>query len=185
VGQSCTPTAGTDAQISTQPATRIDTSAGISLLSRATNANAAIVLGGTTINSTPPNLVTGVQAQVQGNAAAGNAAVRVDGGTSTVALGGSGLDAIGIINANTGAASFAVTAGSTLNVGNVVAGNEHDGIDLSASGGNIGVNFDGNGTIDTEIPGSGLVACWLFHHHHEPIVFHDMKLFKKKSPELT
>jgi autotransporter family porin len=154
VSQTCTPAAGVDASISTQSGTTITTTAGSSVLSRGNNANSTVALSGTTINSTPPTAANAVFSNVIGST--GNASLRVDGGTNTVNVGGSGLDALAITNAGSGLSTFSVTSGTTLNILNSVVGNEHDGIDVNASGGGgINVTHDGSGQI-TLLGGNGI-----------------------------
>lgn len=154
VSQTCTPAATVDASIGTQSGTTITTTASSSVLSRGNNANSTLILSGTTINSTPPTAANAVFSNVIGSA--GNAALTVDGGTNTVNLGGSGLDALAITNAGSGLSTFTVTSGTTLNILNTVVGNEHDGIDVNGSGGGgINVTHDGNGQI-TLLGGNGI-----------------------------
>jgi autotransporter family porin len=155
VSDACTPAAGVDASITTQSGTTITTTAGSSVLSRGNNANSTVILSGTTINSTPPTAANAVFSNVIG-AGAGNAVLTVDGGTNTVNIGGSGLDALAITHASSGLSTFSVTSGTTLNILNTVVGNEHDGIDVSANGGGgINVTHDGNGQI-TLLGGNGI-----------------------------
>ena len=154
VSQTCTPAAGVDASISTQAGTAITTTAGSSVLSRGNNANSTVTLSGTTINSTPPTAANAVFSNVIGST--GNASLSVDGGTNTVNVGGSALDAMAITNASSGLSTFSVTSGTTLNILNSVVGNEHDGIDVNASGGGgINVTHDGSGQI-TLLGGNGI-----------------------------
>lgn len=155
VSQTCLPAAGVDASISTQPGTAITTTAGSSVLSRGNNANSTVTLSATTINSTPPTAANAAFSNVIGTAA-GNAALIVDGGTNTVNVGGSGLDALAITNAGSGLSTVSVTPGTTLNILNTVVGNEHDGIDVNGSGGGaINVSHDGSGQI-TLLGGNGI-----------------------------
>jgi len=126
VSQTCTPAAGLEASITTQPGTTIDTTAGSSILVRASNNNAAVTLSGTTINSNPATAANAVFSNVIG--AAGTASLTVDGGINSVNLIGSGLDALAITNASSGSSAFTVTSGTTLNISNVVVGDEHDGL---------------------------------------------------------
>jgi autotransporter family porin len=154
VSQTCLPTAGVDASISTQAGTTITTTAGSSLNSRGNNANTTLSLSGTTVDSTPPTAANAVFANVIGTT--GNATLTVDGGTNTVNIGGSGLDALAITNASTGLSTFSVTSGTTLNILNTVVGNEHDGIDVSANGGGaINLSHQGSGQI-TLLGGNGI-----------------------------
>jgi autotransporter family porin len=154
VSQTCLPAAGVDASISTQSGTTITTTAGSSLNSRGNNANTTLTLTGTTVNSTPPTAANAVFANVIGTT--GNASLSVNGGTNTVNVGGSGLDALAITNASAGSSTFSVSAGTTLNILNTVVGNEHDGIDINASGGGtINLNHQGNGQI-TLLGGNGV-----------------------------
>ncbi|MFU2325017.1 autotransporter outer membrane beta-barrel domain-containing protein [Pseudomonas sp. NFX98] len=154
VSQTCTPAAGVDASISTQSGTNITTTAGSSVLSRGNNANSTLTLIGTTVESTPPTAANAVFSNVIGTT--GNASLSVNGGTNTVNVGGSGLDALAITNAGIGLSTFSVTSGTTLNILNTVVGNEHDGIDVNASGGGvINVTHDGNGQI-TLLGGNGI-----------------------------
>ncbi len=154
VSQTCTPAAGVDASLSTQAGTSVTTTAGSSLLSRANNANSTLTLDGTTINSSPPTAANAVFSNVTGSA--GIATLTVNGGTNTVNLGGSGLDALAISKAGSGLSTFSVSSGTTLNILNTVVGNEHDGIDVNASGGGgITVAHDGNGQI-TLLGGNGI-----------------------------
>ncbi|MBV4522074.1 autotransporter outer membrane beta-barrel domain-containing protein [Pseudomonas sp. SWRI74] len=156
VSQTCTPAAGLEASITTQPGTTIDTTAGSSILVRASNNNAAVTLSGTTINSNPATAANAVFSNVIG--AAGTASLTVDGGINSVNLIGSGLDALAITNASSGSSAFTVTAGTTLNISNVVVGDEHDGIDVSATGGGaISINHNGSGSISTS-GGNGIWA---------------------------
>ena len=156
VSQTCTPAAGVEASLSTQSGTTITTTAGSSVLSRATNNNSAISLSGTTINSTPPTAANAVFANVLGAGGSGSASLTVDGGVNTVNLGGSGLDALAITNVNTGLSSLTVTSGTTLNILNTVVGNEHDAIDVMGTGGGaINVTHQGNGQI-TLLGGNGI-----------------------------
>jgi len=154
ISQTCTPAASVDASLSTQAGTSVTTTAGSSVLSRANNANSTLTLSATTINSTPPTAANAVFSNVIGSA--GNATLIVDGGTNTVNVGGSGLDALAITNAGSGLSTFSVTSGTTLNILNTVVGNEHDGIDVNASGGGgINVTHDGSGQI-TLLGGNGI-----------------------------
>lgn len=154
VSQTCLPAAGVDASITTQPGTTITTTAGSSLLSRGNNANSTLSLSGTTINSTPPTAASAVFANVIGSS--GNASLTLGGGSNTVNVAGSGLDALAITNAGTGSSTFSVTSGTTLNILNTVVGNEHDGIDINGSGGGaINVNHQGSGQI-TLLGGNGI-----------------------------
>jgi autotransporter family porin len=156
VSQTCTPAAGVDASISTQPTTTITTTAGSSVLSRGNNSNSTVTLSGTTIDSTPPAAANAVFSNVIGAGGTGSATLIVDGGTNTVNVGGSGLDALAITNANSGLSTFTVSAGTTLNILNTVVGNEHDGIDVNASGGGaINLTHEGNGQI-TLLGGNGI-----------------------------
>lgn len=158
LSQTCTPLAGVDAALNTQPGTTLTTTVGSSLLSRATNANAAISLSGTAVNSSPATSANAVFSNVLGAGGSGNAAITVSGGTNTVNVGGTGLDALAITNANTGLSTFSVTAGTTLNILNTVVGNEHDGIDLNGSGGgSLNVTHAGSGSITT-LGGNGIWA---------------------------
>ncbi|WP_448108295.1 autotransporter outer membrane beta-barrel domain-containing protein [Pseudomonas azerbaijanoccidentalis] len=153
VSQTCTPAATVDASITTQPGTTITTTAGSSVLSRGNNSNSTITLSGTSIKSTPPTAANAVFSNVIGT---GNASLTVNGGTNTVNVGGSGLDALAITNAGSGLSTFSVTSGTTLNILNTVVGNEHDGIDISASGGGgINLTHEGNGQI-TLLGGNGI-----------------------------
>jgi autotransporter family porin len=152
--QTCMPGATVDAAISTQAGTSITTTAGSSLLSRGNNANTTLTLSGTTIDSTPPTAANAVFANVIGST--GNADLSVDGGTNTVNVGGSGLDALAITNAGSGSSTFSVSSGTTLNILNSVVGNEHDGIDINASGGGaINLSHQGSGQI-TLLGGNGI-----------------------------
>jgi autotransporter family porin len=154
VSQTCMPAATVDAAISTQAGTSITTTAGSSLLSRGNNANTTLTLSGTTIDSTPPTAANAVFANVIGST--GNADLSVDGGTNTVNVGGSGLDALAITNAGSGSSTFSVSSGTTLNILNSVVGNEHDGIDINASGGGaINLSHQGSGQI-TLLGGNGI-----------------------------
>lgn len=154
VSQTCLPAAGVDASITTQPGTTITTTAGSSLLSRGNNANSTLSLSGTTINSTPPTAANAVFANVIGGS--GNAGLTLDGGSNTVSVAGSGLDALAITNAGTGSSTFSVTSGTTLNILNTVVGNEHDGIDINGSGGGaINLSHQGSGQI-TVSGGNGI-----------------------------
>jgi len=154
VSQTCTPAAGVDASINTQSGTAITTTAGSSLLVRGNNSNSTLTLSGTTVNSTPPTAANAVFSNVIGTS--GNATLTVDGGTNTVNLGGSGLDAMAITNASSGVSTFSVSSGTTLNILNTVVGNEHDGIDVNASGGGaINVSHQGSGQI-TLLGGNGI-----------------------------
>ncbi|EJN23197.1 autotransporter outer membrane beta-barrel domain-containing protein [Pseudomonas sp. GM80] len=154
VSQTCMPAANVDAAISTQAGTSITTTAGSSLLSRSNNANTTLTLSGTTIDSTPPTAANAVFANVIGST--GNADLSVDGGTNTVNVGGSGLDALAITNAGSGSSTFSVSSGTTLNILNSVVGNEHDGIDINASGGGaINLSHQGSGQI-TLLGGNGI-----------------------------
>lgn len=156
VSQTCTPLTGVAASITTQPGTTITTTAGSSLLSRATNNDSAISLSGTTITSTPPTAANAVFANVLGAGGPGSASLTIDGGVNTVNLGGSGLDALAITNVNTGLSSVEVTSGTTLNILNTVAGKEHDGIDVTGTGGGaINVTHQGSGQI-TLFGGNGV-----------------------------
>ncbi|WP_421136506.1 autotransporter outer membrane beta-barrel domain-containing protein [Pseudomonas sp. NFX15] len=158
VSQTCIPGAGLDASLSTQPGTTITTAAGSAVLSRASNANSTLTLSGTTINSSPPTAANAVFSNVTGAGGAGNASLIVDGGTSNVNSVGSGLDALAITNANSGLTAFTVTSGTTLNILNAVPGDEHDGIDVTATGGGaINVIHSGSGTITTS-GGNGIWA---------------------------
>lgn len=154
VSQTCMPAATVDAAISTQAGTSITTTAGSSLLSRGNNANTTLTLSGTTIDSTPPTAANAVFANVIGST--GNADLSVNGGTNTVNVGGSGLDALAITNAGSGSSTFSVSSGTTLNILNSVVGNEHDGIDINASGGGaINLSHQGGGQI-TLLGGNGI-----------------------------
>lgn len=154
VSQTCTPTVGVAAAISTQAGTSITTTAGSSVLVRGNNSNSALSLSGTTVNSTPPTAANAVFSNVIGTT--GNATLTVDGGTNTVNIGGSGLDALAITNAGAGSSTVTVTSGTTLNILNTVVGNEHDGIDVNGSGGGaINVSHQGNGQI-TLLGGNGI-----------------------------
>lgn len=154
VSQTCMPAVTVDAAISTQAGTSITTTAGSSLLSRGNNANTTLTLSGTTIDSTPPTAANAVFANVIGST--GNADLSVDGGTNTVNVGGSGLDALAITNAGSGSSTFSVSSGTTLNILNSVVGNEHDGIDINASGGGaINLSHQGSGQI-TLLGGNGI-----------------------------
>jgi autotransporter family porin len=156
VSQTCTPAAGVDASISTQPTTTITTTAGSSVLSRGNNSNSTVTLSGTTIDSTPPAAANAVFSNVIGAGGTGSATLIVDGGTNTVNVGGSGLDALAITNANSRLSTFTVSAGTTLNILNTVVGNEHVGIDVNASGGGaINLTHEGNGQI-TLLGGNGI-----------------------------
>lgn len=157
VSQTCTPAAGVDATITTQGDTAIGTTAGSSVSSRGNNANSTINLNATTVNSTPPTAANAVFSSVIGNGAS-SASLNVITGTNVVNVGGSALDALAITNANTGLSAFAVSAGTTLNILNTVAGNEHDGIDVNASGGGaIDIRHSGAGSITT-LGGNGVWA---------------------------
>ncbi|TLP69750.1 autotransporter outer membrane beta-barrel domain-containing protein [Pseudomonas nitroreducens] len=148
--QSCTPGAGVDALIATLDGTSITTSAGVPLLSRASNASATLSLTGTSITSTPPTAVNAVLAQVTGTATPGSASLVVNGGVSSITLSGSGQDALGVSNAGAGNLAVNVTSGTTLNITNRVTGTEHDGIDVNGSGGgNISFTHAGTGSILT------------------------------------
>jgi autotransporter family porin len=154
VSQTCMPAVTVDAAISTQAGTSITTTAGSSLLSRSNNANTTLTLSGTTIDSTPPTAANAVFANVIGST--GNADLSVNGGTNTVNVGGSGLDALAITNAGSGSSTFSVSSGTTLNILNSVVGNEHDGIDINASGGGaINLSHQGSGQI-TLLGGNGI-----------------------------
>jgi autotransporter family porin len=154
ISQTCMPAATVDAAISTQAGTSITTTAGSSLLSRGNNANTTLTLSGTTIDSTPPTAANAVFANVIGST--GNADLSVNGGTNTVNVGGSGLDALAITNAGSGSSTFSVSSGTTLNILNSVVGNEHDGIDINASGGGaINLSHQGGGQI-TLLGGNGI-----------------------------
>jgi autotransporter family porin len=154
VSQTCMPAVTVDAAISTQAGTSITTTAGSSLLSRGNNANTTLTLSGTTIDSTPPTAANAVFANVIGST--GNADLSVNGGTNTVNVGGSGLDALAITNAGSGSSTFSVSSGTTLNILNSVVGNEHDGIDINASGGGaINLSHQGSGQI-TLLGGNGI-----------------------------
>jgi autotransporter family porin len=154
VSQTCMPAVTVDAAISTQAGTSITTTAGSSLLSRGNNANTTLTLSGTTIDNTPPTAANAVFANVIGST--GNADLSVNGGTNTVNVGGSGLDALAITNAGSGSSTFSVSSGTTLNILNSVVGNEHDGIDINASGGGaINLSHQGSGQI-TLLGGNGI-----------------------------
>ncbi|MEN0108396.1 MAG: autotransporter outer membrane beta-barrel domain-containing protein, partial [Pseudomonas sp.] len=155
--QTCTPAAGVDASISTQPGVIVNTAAGSAILSRGAGANSAISLSGTTVNSTPATNANGVFTQITG-AGTGNASILVDGGTNTITQGGSGLNALAIGNANSGTSTVTVTAGTTLNILSTVVGTNRDGIEVDATGGgNIQLQHLGLGTITT-LGGNGV---WL------------------------
>jgi autotransporter family porin len=155
--QTCTPGLAVDAAITTQPGTRIETSAGSSVLSRGNNANSVININATTVKSAPPTSANAVFTNVIGNGAA-TASLNVNTGTNIVNVGGLGLDALAITNSNTGLSTFAVSAGTTLNILNTVVGNEHDGIDVNASGGGgIDLRHSGAGEI-TALGGNGIWA---------------------------
>jgi autotransporter family porin len=155
--QSCTPGATLDASLSTQAPTSITTAAGNSILSRAAGANASIALSGTSITSAPVTAVSAVLAQITG-AGSGNAAISLLSGANSVTVSGSVQDAIGIINANSGTSTVTVNAGSTLTIYSTVVGTEHDGIDVSGTGGgNIDLAHNGSGLITT-FGGNGI---WL------------------------
>jgi autotransporter family porin len=156
LSQTCAPLAGAEATLSTQAGTTITTTAGSAVLSRATNNNASISLSGTTIDSTPPTAANAVFTNVLGPGGPGSASLTVDGGVNTVNVGGSGLDALAITNVNTGLSSVTVTSGTTLNILNTVVGKEHDGIDVTGTGGGaINVNHQGSGQI-TLLGGNGI-----------------------------
>ncbi|NTZ96965.1 autotransporter outer membrane beta-barrel domain-containing protein [Pseudomonas koreensis] len=156
VSQTCTPAAGVEAVITTQPGTAVTTTAGSSILSRGNNANSTITLDASTVISAPPTAANAVFSNVIGAGTSSTAALNVIGGITTVNVGGSGLDALAITNAGAGISSFSVTSGTTLNILNTVVGNEHDGIDVNASGGGaINVLHEGNGQI-TLLGGNGI-----------------------------
>ncbi|WP_457436742.1 autotransporter outer membrane beta-barrel domain-containing protein [Pseudomonas sp. TE3786] len=147
--QSCTPTSGVDATLSTQAPTSITTTAGSSILSRAASANTTISLSGTSVTSTPVTAVSAVLAQITG-AGTGNAAISLLSGANSVTVSGSVQDAIGVSNANSGTSTVTVNAGSTLDIRSTVVGTEHDGIDISGTGGGaINLQHNGSGLITT------------------------------------
>ncbi|MGC1333542.1 autotransporter outer membrane beta-barrel domain-containing protein, partial [Pseudomonas sp.] len=148
--QSCTPTAGNEASLTTLAGTTIGTTAGVSVLARATNANAGITLNGTTVTSTPPSALNAVLAQVLGLVTPGTASVQVGSGSNLVQLIGAGQDGIGVSNAGSGLSTVSVASGAVLTIRNNITGTEHDGIDVNASGGgDISFNHAGTGTITT------------------------------------
>ncbi|MCP8467637.1 autotransporter outer membrane beta-barrel domain-containing protein [Pseudomonas sp. ZM23] len=148
--QTCTPTAGSAGSLSTQAGTVIRNSTGVSLLERTTNADATLLLDGTTIEHTPTTAANGVLVQILGTAAQSTASVQLIGSASSVQVSGAGLDGIGISNASLGPSSFSVANGTGLNIRNTVGGSEHDGIDINASGGgDISFQHNGLGSITT------------------------------------
>lgn len=154
VSQTCTPAAGVDASISTQAGTTVTTTSGSSLLVRGNNSNSTLSLSGTTVTSTAPTAANAVFSNVIGST--GNASLAVDGGSNTVNVNGSGLDALAITNAGAGSSTFSVSSGTTLNILNTVVGNEHDGIDINGSGGGaINLSHQGSGQI-TLLGGNGI-----------------------------
>lgn len=150
ISQTCTPTAGVEASIATGAGTAVSTTAGSSILSRGNNANSSLTLDTTTVNSAPPTAANAVFSNVIG-AGSSNASLNVIGGASAIGVGGSGLDALAITNANSGVSAVTVGSGTSLNILNEVVGNEHDGIDVNASGG---------GAINILHAGSGSVAVF-------------------------
>ena len=148
--QTCTPPSGRAAEISTLPGTTLTTSAGNALLSRSTNAASTILLNGTVVLSSPPTAASAVQAQILGNTGLGQAMIEFQSGSNVVRLAGKGQDAVAIINTNSGTSSLVVSSGATLDIENRVTGTEHDGIDVTTSGGgDISFQHQGTGAILT------------------------------------
>lgn len=149
--QTCTPATGIAADITTLTGTQVTTTAGNSLLARATNANTSILLNGTSVQSTPPTAVSAIQAQITGgNAGLGQALINFQSGSNLIRLAGSGQDAVAIINTNSGTSSLVVSNGTEVNIENRVVGTERDGIDINASGGgDISFQHGGTGSILT------------------------------------
>lgn len=68
------------------------------------------------------------------------------------------MDGLGITNSTTGTSTFTVASDAILNITNLVAGNERDGIDVNAAGGgNISLVHAGQGAISV----SGGNGVWL------------------------
>ncbi|MBD9577767.1 autotransporter outer membrane beta-barrel domain-containing protein [Pseudomonas sp. PDM23] len=149
--QTCTPASGIAADITTLAGTQVTTSAGNSLLARAANANTSILLNGTKVQSTPLTAVSAVQAQITGGIlGAGEALINFQSGSNLIQSGGSGLDAVAILNTNTGSSTVLIGAGTEVNINNRSVGSERDGIDVSASGGgDIVFQHAGTGSILT------------------------------------
>ncbi len=155
-GVFCQPAAGTAANIGTLTGTTFNTSTGASIRATASAANATATVAGTTITNQPATAANGVTAQVTGTATAGNAAAIFDGGITSITMQGAGLDGVGVVNVSPGSSTITVTPGTTLNVTNRVTGNEHDGLDITASGGGSAtILHQGSGTIST-VGGHGM-----------------------------
>ncbi|AKC70004.1 autotransporter outer membrane beta-barrel domain-containing protein [Pandoraea oxalativorans] len=158
-GYFCQPTAGNAASLSTTSGTTFSTTAGHVLRATGVGANATLNVSGTAISTSPPSALNGMYVQITnpgGAAPASDARIVIDGGVNSVTAAGAALDAIAIANATSGSSSVVVTQGTTLTIDNRVLGNEHDGIDINASGGgNALVSHSGSGTIST-LGGNGV-----------------------------
>ncbi|MEN5063978.1 autotransporter outer membrane beta-barrel domain-containing protein [Achromobacter aegrifaciens] len=156
-GFACAPAAGTDATLTPASGTSIVNATNPALRATANRANSSIFLSGIGIQNTPAAAVNGVLSQVSGTSA-GAAALNVLSGTNNIAVGGSSLDAMAIINATAGSSTVTIAPGAILNLTNTVTGNEHDGIDVAATGGGaISLSHQGSGTISV----AGGNGIWL------------------------
>lgn len=157
-GYFCQPAAGNDASLSTQPGTVFSTSAGHVLRATGVGANATVSVSGTSI-STAPTAVNGVYVQITnpgGTAPPSNATISFDAGVNSIVASGSALDTVAIANATSGKSLISISAGTTLNITNQVIGNEHDGLDINASGGgDASVIHSGAGTVSV-VGGNGV-----------------------------
>lgn len=150
---SCTPASG-NAVMETVSGTTFNTSAGASLRAAAKAANASVTLTGTTITNSTATAASGVASQV--SIGPGDASVTFNGGTSAITMQGAGVDGVAITNSTAGSSAITVNAGTTLNITNLVGGNEHDGFDVNATGGgNASIIHNGSGVISTA-GGNGL-----------------------------
>jgi autotransporter family porin len=149
--QICAPASGA-ASIATAEGTSVSTTGAVGLRTTARNSDASVTLNGTAVVSTDPGAAaSAVQVQVllnTGNTTPGNASVTLGGGTNSIRVQGTALDGVAVTNASTGSASIAVVRGSGLDVVNTATGNEHDGLDVNATGaGNATVTHEGTGSI--------------------------------------
>lgn len=153
----CGPPAGTDAVITTTPGTRLNITVSHALRALANGAAASVAINGNTdVQMTPSSASSAVLAQT--NATGTSASVSILQGVNNITLGGNAQDGVAIINAGAGPSSITVAPGAALNITHNVVGNEHDGIDVNASGGgNINVDHQGTGTIFVR----GGNAIWL------------------------
>ncbi|APD11182.1 autotransporter outer membrane beta-barrel domain-containing protein [Pandoraea vervacti] len=150
-GYFCQPATGVASSLSTTANTSFSTTAGHVLRATGVGANATLSVTGTAISTSPPSALNGLYTQITnpgGTAPASDARIVIDGGVNAVTAAGAALDAVAIANATAGSSSVVVTQGTTLTIDNRVLGNEHDGIDINASGGgNAQVTHSGNGNI--------------------------------------